>query len=349
MLNKLQIPLIIAGVLALWPCVLFVSAGKPIKENWKSYPDQKLPDKQINAIVEDLSGNIWIGSKNGLASMTPGETWSYFDAVARLEELGLDVKLGVTFYCMEVDRYGDIWMGTNFGLWIFSNGDWTAHTKESTGGGLPHMLVHSLWLNRETDEKWVGTENGFAKFHNSVWTTYSGEKIIGLLPDYKIFAIEAEEDGTVWLGTVAGLFKFNGSSYVNFTKENTKGGLPNNYITEIRKDRSGTLWVGTQEGLASYDGSKWMTYLPKTNPKMPGDVIYHISLGTGNDVWVGFKGGASRYRDGDWKLYNEFGIAKTYERDHGPPSYRVLSILARENGDVWFGTKEGACRLSPIK
>jgi ligand-binding sensor domain-containing protein len=324
-------------------CFSAASGASNTEENWKIYPREWFPDLEITTIVQDSIGDMWFGTRGGLLHMTASEDWEVFN----METTGGGLAGDSILYLL-VDKYGDLLIGTNRGLSIYSNGNWQSYTRESTNGGLPNNVVWSISLD-DNNDKWIATENGFAHLKGTIWTTYTGDKIIGLIPDYKIYAIAWENDESIWLGTVAGLIKFNGSSYKLFNRDNTSGGLPNNFVTRIQNDQHGALWIGTQEGLAVYAKNKWQTYLPKTKKEIAGKIVYFITLGKGDDVWIGFKGGASRFTGNDWEIISKLGIAKTYDRAHGPPAYHILSIMPGENGEVWYGTRQGLCKHIPVK
>ena len=89
-------------------------------------------------------------------------------------------------------------------------------------------------------------------------------------------------------------------------------GLINNDVNSILLDKSGNLWFGTSGGVSRYD-----TSLPA------------IAGTDGNDT-VG-----------------QGTVFKNYSNIEGLINNYITSILEDKNGNLWFGTRGGVCRLDP--
>ncbi|WP_258104663.1 two-component regulator propeller domain-containing protein [Marinoscillum sp. MHG1-6] len=164
----------------------------------------------ISSIVEDAKGNIWIGTLGGI-SVYSQEKGS-IDGAYLPQKASRVTAVG----CMAFDNSGDLWIGTQVGLFRF----------QLKGDDL--IRVDEYRNDPENPE------------------SISGDYVISLLKD---------SNGNMWAGTYGqGLNRVNVSGdTVSFTKFNTNDGISNNIIYGIVEDKVGQLWLSTDYGLSRFD------------------------------------------------------------------------------------------------
>lgn len=177
---------------------------------------------------------IYVGTDMGLALFVPdtGE-WQAFD----IEGIsGTDVR------SLEMTTRGDLWVGTNDGLFVLPRGpgmipDTHGVLELGRSEGLPGEEVLSLRLASD-DRMWVGTSAGVAIVYGlggyptrdpGVQATFTTED--GLVHD-RVTAIEEGPEGTMWLGTAGGLSRLTKTEYRIRPQWTTpKVDVPDVYVT----------------------------------------------------------------------------------------------------------------------
>jgi ligand-binding sensor domain-containing protein/signal transduction histidine kinase/DNA-binding response OmpR family regulator len=172
----------------------------------------------ISSIIEDQSGNLWIGTLGGLDRFNPAS--GIFEHVTGTFNQKAVDQVG----CLQLDRQHNLWAGTIQGLFMIpamENGEINPHTNEI------HYYVH------------------IPEDSNSI----SGNYVISICLD---------KQNDLWFGTYGnGINKLvidSGSNksfkFVNYTE---KDGLSNNVVYSILEDNSGYLWLSTDNGLSRFD------------------------------------------------------------------------------------------------
>jgi signal transduction histidine kinase len=90
---------------------------------------------------------------------------------------------------------------------------------------------------------WIATGGGLVEYDGSAFLIYSAPRV---LPSNRLFALNADADGTVWVTTDGdGLVRFrNGRAAVITSRQ----GLPSDKILSLVDDGRGNLWFGTVRG-----------------------------------------------------------------------------------------------------
>jgi ligand-binding sensor domain-containing protein len=297
----------------------------------------RLPSEEVVALAQDEQENRYYATRKGLTIEDKSDNFHIYTRASTRGALTSD-----SLTCMVIDRYRDLWIGTDGGgLNVFSGGGFRSYTKEGTRGGLPDDAVLALASYREA--KWIGTRNGFAVLRGGAWTTYTGNQISGRLPHPAVSAIAVDSSGDAWMGTLGGLVRLAGSVWTRFNIENTQGGLPHNGITALYVDGRNGLWVGTQTGLARRAANgEWVRFAGGSGLRnLAQERVISITPGFDGDVWVSFRGGAARFTGGQWELYSRDNVP-------GLLTLYVNYVLAGPNGVARIATQKGVISRLPV-
>jgi ligand-binding sensor domain-containing protein/signal transduction histidine kinase len=157
-------------------------------------PGAEALDPQIFALFEDRTGELWVGTGNGLARWN-GEDWKIYTT--------RDGLSGNAVCAIAEDSKGNLWVGTqNQGLDCFKDGKFTVF--QQSANGLPGNDVSCLCAD-ENGALWVGTfGHGLARWQNGKWTCYSSTN--GLISNSISYVI-ADREGHLWIGSNLGLMR----------------------------------------------------------------------------------------------------------------------------------------------
>jgi len=166
-----------------------------------------------------------------------------------------------------------------------------------------------------------------------------------------ILAIHEDEAGRLWLLTPFefGRFypetgRFEGHDYLSLMKGER---LPDHYPC-IYQQKNGIFWLGTHWGLLRFDpGNSAFTFL-SSDPLNPMSLSHPTVKSIHPDpaepervLWIGTGGGGLNRFD------LETGKFQHFRKQDGLPDNVVYAILSDEAGNLWLSTNQGLSRFHP--
>lgn len=181
----------------------------------------------------ELSENRWLlGGADGLYILTENKI---------LEHIGLKGMWVQTFL---MDANGEIWIGTNKGLFLF-RGESTIIPQDI---GVDKVNINAI-AEVKSKDLYLGTTDGIFILENRTIT--GGTKQVrrlttdeGLLSNL-ILAITVNTQGEIIVGSAKGINVIRDQGMYSITE-----GLTTEYIIDLYEDKKGKLWAGTYRGLA---------------------------------------------------------------------------------------------------
>lgn len=229
-----------------------------------------LPDRSVIAsLCEDVQGNIWVGTRNGLFRLRDGRFATY------TTRQGLSHNRINSLYA---GHDGILWIGLENGLMRYQSG---AFTQEPACQG---TAVVSIYEDTE-QTLWVGTYGqGLKRIKHGQVDTYTSQH--GLYSD-SIFDIVEDDRHNLWVNSSKGIFRVSKSEL----EAVARGSSPS--LTSIRygrmagiisssqyrepvhpaatRSKDGKLWFRTNQGVASVDPNR-----VQPNSRPPSVVIEQV-------------------------------------------------------------------------
>lgn len=207
----------------------------------------------IHKIFEDKSGNIWVGTQDGLSYYNIRTR--RFEDVKKVKMLNI-FKNNRIFDILEDDNE-DLWVASKFGLHRIGKDTIKSYLhdpKDSTSLGSD--LVYDILLDKNKNI-WVATEKGlsFINLKSNTQKRYfrpEGNCSECLSSNEILCLSEDTLHNYLWLGTKAGLNRFDLKSE-KFKVYTEKDGLSNNIIYSILADDSTNLWMSTNKGISKFN------------------------------------------------------------------------------------------------
>jgi signal transduction histidine kinase/ligand-binding sensor domain-containing protein len=275
-----------------------------------------LPDNQVYSLRETRSGDLLIGTRNGLAVMH-GDSFR----IRRPEDL-----LGrFNVYDALEDGAGRLWLATPAGL-ERSDGDRFALVQPSDP--LPNALVVTLCLGQD-GVVWAGTSGkGLWRVRGEErrrYTTADG------LSNNAVRSIYQDPDGTLWIGTFGGgLNSFRDGRFRHYTE---KDGLLSDNVAKIVDDGP-SLWLATTRGICRIEKTQLTEFAAgrrKTLVPIDYGVADGLRSGQCASEYPASTGGV-RLRDGTIWFPTGRGMAvydpRSTPRSHVAPMVHVMEITA---------------------
>lgn len=321
---------VIAGYLLLVGIVELVDQF--YKGTWKTYTYNNSPlsnyrRNEINTIVTDNQGLVWIGTEEGLYSISPDGIWSTYTSenspmvIDRVEEL-------------VIDKLGNVWVGTYFYLYVFNPNSLNWEKIENISD------VRALTVDN-SNQVWVGTLDGVYVINDTydVVENYTSDNS-GLVDD-EISVLAIDRFNQVWIGTERDGISVYNPDGIWITYQASDTGLRSNEINCFFFDPHDMVWVGTDYGgLNMLDATgNWIQGATKSKYHIYS-VADIVSDNQGN-IWVSM---------GSWGgniLVNVNGSHSggVYTNDNSRLPHYVNTLMVDSNNRLWMGTSYGGLQV----
>jgi len=319
-----------------------------------------LSDDWINAIYEDKSGNIWVGTSGG--GLCKFDRKREIFIRYKYEEHNINSLSDNHVLSVYCDQSGTIWAGTsNGGLNQFdvkTNGFIQFKKDQEIENSLSSNTIAAL-LEDSDGVLWIGTigaglcclmsnEGKDITFHTYQYNPDDPYSI----SDNTVRSIFEDSEGYLWIGTENGLNRFNKKTG-HFQRYQHDPDDPytinNNKIYSIFEDKYHILWLATDAGLNFFNKSNERFWQIRNNPSDPhslsNDLVRAVYQDRSGTIWIGTYGGGLNHFD--WRK-RTFGH---YSSIAGDPNSindnNVWSIFVDKAGYLWIGTNKGLNKYSP--
>ncbi len=317
----------------------------------------------VRAILEDSSGNLWLGSnddglqkisvdgnkmyttQNGLPNNSvralcediSGNVWVgtaagvvYLTKVGRLitpQFQAGTVSKGIIASQLFCDTAGRVWLVTanEKGLFLFSDGLFRNLPELEQFG---QYFVTAIAQDRQGGF-WIALGNdGIVHVRGGVVTPIKTGTILDSVPTGAIFS---SSDGSIWFGTEKGLVVLSDGIFVEYKS----GALGHANINRIISDREGNIWVATdRSGIGKLSRGKFkVTKL--------GATANAIAESADGLFWVGTDNGI--------RCFNESGEEQSNFLTDFSKGLRVRHVGVTKDGQILVScyTKPGQIKYNP--
>lgn len=299
-----------------------------------------MPEIQINAIIRDRLGAIWLGTEdNGLFRILPSGEVEQFNKSNGLPDIDIST--------LHEDKNGRIWVGLRqhhaAGLVLLvaeprKNQNIVAR-HYTTDDGLPADWILDLF--ESSDGKfWVGTIRGLCEWQTdekSVCKTYTKEND---LCDEEFWSITEDKDKSLWTGTRCGLKKWTRSGFTSYAEAD---GMGFSFINSVFENAAGELFAsfnnGRERTVSRFDGEKFELVRPNFPVDIKGtgwgwkQTVWQDSVG---DWWFPLGAGISRFRHS--ARLEDLSKSVPQQIKVGTLPAEVFRIFEDSRGDIWVTT-----------
>ncbi len=335
-----------------------------------------IPSNIVHCIVEDKSGQIWLGTGQYLGGLVKVITEN--TALRTLVPDPYTRTLGdnVTRFIFE-DPAHNIWLSTKSGkIYIYDEFGRSIRIIDelmTTKGKAPQSVAYSITLDNQ-GHLWIGTKGAgvFVSTTKPNFKQIASEKLTFVnynttsdeqvgpntrLADDNVYSVVSDAYQNMWVATYGGGLERikrnnNGTEITHFNAKNTN--LLSNKVRYIYMDSRGDMWVATTNGICHAEGAKLnadtlrfdlYTHVPQQNSLSYNDV-YHISEDSHGIMYFCTSGGglSTAKPDESGKL-----VFENFTTDDGLCNNAVYSIVEDNGGGLWIGTENGLSHMDRKK
>ncbi len=312
----------------------------------------RLTPGEVRKLLFDHDGNLWLGTRSGVARMT-------FDGQGgiQLERLPQpEILINALFE--DADR--NLWIANDEGLDRLSDGDVlpmgaSEGLVDEPAGGIREDATGTLWITtigglyriapgQTTATRINGDRGLYAIYPDSRGDVWFGGRdgnvgrwhdgrlaLLGSRDWEHVRSLTETADG-LWLGTEHGLFRMRGDRL-----DDAVAVVPGISVRAIVADAGGSLWIATENGglVRWHNGA--LAAIPGGGPPR-NTAVTAITFDADGTMWVGTEGaGLWRLRDNRWFVFT------THD---GMFDDLVWRILDDGLGHLWMSSNRGIWRVS---
>ena len=318
--------------------------------------NSELFQSQITAIAKGKSGELWIGTTQGLGKIATGSSNT---VTVFIKKSGLNSILSNTINDLNWDNEKqELWIATNDGLSRFDAENNKFHNIQETpyANSIIENNVTEILIAEKSGKLWFTTENYpginclsitldpyFGELDTS-FTHFEHDPVDpNSLADNNISAFIEDKAGHVWIGT-----RQNGISFYSFVKPKfssirydleNEWGLKSDKIFSIATLSDGYLWAGTGHGLEllSLDGIR---DYEMEKSALGINQVMDLEIINDEILWVASTEGVLKI-DLNTEEITRFSSLKNIPENKRIADDVIYDILVEENGMVWLGTRSG--------
>jgi ligand-binding sensor domain-containing protein/signal transduction histidine kinase len=282
----------------------------------------------VTSLAEDDRGRLLIGTGNGLAELD------------RKNDLLIptpDGPPGIRTLRMRKGREGDVWIGTERGLYRYHSSTQKAVVYDS--GTEP---IKALEVDAQGNLWYAAGNEGLRRvtLRTNVEERFRLDPRNGRsLVDDRVLSLCEDRQGNLWVGTFSGLERFDPATggFLHFNSDpDDPRSLKANRVYAIYQNRDGSLWIGTYRGGVSrmdpYNQKFAHTFQSAFGTGGPrGKDVLSLLEDSRGELWVGTDLPGLELCDGQSRRFTSMFSDRA----------RGVSVAIAEDrrGRIWVGTQ----------
>ena len=299
-----------------------------------------LPGNDVRCVYKDMSGNIWVGTNNGLALFNPeAENFVTFSGKGNpVSHFVFDIR--------QMDN-NKLWIAFEFGgiaildltqrLFLLPEQVHFNRIKEGYDEyGLSNSTVRCVFQD-SFKNVWAGTWGGGINFLNhsaSLFNVYGYSPIQASessLNNKTVGGVCVDREGKLWIGTDGGgINVFDKGKRVAIYNEET-GDLSGNSIQVGMCDSEGNLWFGVFNGGVCYYDMKRKAFRQIFPSDKANADVRSIYEDEDHTIWIGTSEGIYKSSLDEKRIIGHYDMQNNL----------IRSISRDSRGRLWIGTYGG--------
>ena len=295
-----------------------------------------LPSNDVTTLSQDASGKYWFGTRGGLSVIDPDLRQRESD-----QQLNIPVTLaGGQINMIRPDNNGHVWVVTSSDeVFRYDVSESTFKFDLALNANLQSLRIAAVTIDKNND-LWIGTDKALIQWNDRVKEVHTFTQINGLTGN-NITTLYSDSHGVLWIGTEVrnGLTRHSPESK-NFVAVDFGADVR---PTSIAETPDGTIWVGTIDGLYGLRADTVWKRL-SDNDGLLMNSINLLQPDRDGNLFIGTNLGLNRY-----DLITQKISSFTERNGFTGIETRPNASFSDKKGNLWFGTANGAIKLSPSK
>lgn len=252
--------------------------------------EQGLNSNTIYSILQDKTGNIWVGTNKGLNRFDENRFRSIPIVLINNNSPYLNhvdftnAPIENAVWSMMQDKNGIIWFGTNDGVYCYNGKEFTRFLNNQTVINKDSLELKGIFSILEAKNGTIW----FTECASEGVSSFDGKTLSNIIPYKEIGRTDRvieDKQNNLWFATAfKGVGRYDGVTFTQnvFTQKKLDGQY------SILEDSKGILWFDTQDGLGYYDGKAFKIFTEKDGVIVKDFIP--VLLDKSNNLWFSSKG-----------------------------------------------------------
>ncbi len=302
----------------------------------------RLPSKvsrMSRGVTVDSTGTVWMGTDNGLVSLSGNKKTLYTYSNSPLTSPLYDSTQTFPIFELLTDKDNAVWIIQGWNVFRIKDGEWTRFDTLNS----PVYWGRNLFVDR-FNNVWITSWDGICKYDGVKWTVM--DSLNSGIPTNKVLSFYVDKQDRQWVGTFSGNAMFDGQKWTDYRSSNTP--LGKNNIDCAYQDDEGNMWFyfyaykESKGGLYKLDTQgKWHHYAPNwtkvLETEASNDMLYDEYR---NQIWISVNNiGLFMYdvAKDRWEAY-------TTENSNLPSGY-IMQLTQDKEHRIWGATFNGFIQI----
>lgn len=306
---------------------------------------------KIHSIIEDKSGNLWLGIFQKGVMLLPAQT-NKFNYIG-YKSINQNIIGSNCIMSVCEDHEGTLWVGTdNDGIYgISADGDQKVHFRPTKEANSVPSTIMSIYEDSDHN-LWLGSYlNGLARMDKRTGKCNYFYNLIDNNLNYEqhIYCFAEDKEKNLWIGTMgSGIFCLNVITkqikHYDILQKNgydeSTNMLHNSWVSSVLISSKGKLYIGTYDGLGCMDlKSRSFVSTYGKSRLIPGLIVYTIFEDSKGTIWFGTS-------EGLMYIMDDTGKVASYMMENGLPSNIICGIREDQNNNLWISTNYGISKMN---
>lgn len=309
-----------------------------------------LSNNQINAILQDTQGFIWIGTLSGLNRYDGYKMKTYYHENGNKNSL-----LNNAVLWMAQGHDGRIWINTGAGLAIFNTLTERFESMDNYTALLQteDQMIEGIAVDGNGDTWFIVQNRGLVKLNNETGKTLLVNNSVDgdiRIASNNVTDIASDKDGNIWIIHSFGIIEVVD---VRANKVVRKFGLPDSVFRKeyyfsffVDNDRDVWLHAGDDPIGLFYLNTKDGTTRHFDEQQLSSRVVRSVIQDNDGNIWIGADhGGISILNKNNWEITS---LKNDPGRQGSLISNNVTAIYKDQNNIIWVGTAKSGLSFHHI-
>lgn len=247
--------------------------------------------------------------------------------------------------CIEADARGNLWIGSNNGLYCYNISLGTFTTYKEEDGQLTSNKVVDLCIDKDHNI-WVATDGGGIDILDATGEMYSVIKKQegSFLTSRSVYSVFEDKEGRIWIGTLRGgiiMLDPNKQSFITVRQNSGENSLVSDYVLSFFEDDNENLWIGTDGGglsIFNEETKQYTNYSHQLNKphSLSSNFITSITSDSLNRIWLATWGGGVNRYDAQTDKFVHYHLRGKWEE------VKNIFVLYKDHkNSLWAGSVGG--------
>ncbi|OZI07617.1 histidine kinase [Siphonobacter sp. BAB-5385] len=314
--------------------------------------DQGLSESNVQCIVQDSQGFVWLGTYDGLNKYDGQHMTTY-----RNEPQDPHSLSGNNVRCVYEDHRHQLWIGTPDGLNRYDRQHNTFVRYTHRPGDATSLSSNEIMCIYEDRQHtlWVGTYGGGLNRFDAETQTFKNYRHDAFkshtLTHDKVTCLLEDSRGSFWVGTQKGLNLFDRKKQQFYSTPAEMGfdqPLSHEYVRCMSEDAKGNLYVGTYGGglnVINPSLKQLRVYRYQVgNPRsIASDMLMSIIVDTPSKIWIGTENGGLNLFNPQTETFSRYQF--DYTNPLSISNNTVTSLLKDRTDNIWAGVQRAGVNL----